>query len=384
MSRPSVFGLATLLLVGAAGLQQAAAQNVPTMVEPPFLEAAVKAGELPPVAERIPEHPAVVSYEGSDKVPGQYGGTLRIIGGSNKDTRLLVIYGYARLVDYDENYEIVSDIAESFEEEGDKVFTFHLRPGQKWSDGEPFTSEDFRFYWEDMADNADVSRFGPPKALLVDGEKPKVEFPDAYTVRYSWSKPNPYFLPALAGAQPIEIFRPAHYLKQFHAQYAGLEKVEAMAQAAGERNWVSLLYSKDRSYRNDNVDYPTLEPWVLKTQPPSDRYIFARNPYYYRVDDERPAASLRRRGRADDRQRRPDRGQGGERRGGPARRVSRLLKLHLLEGGGGAQPLSGASLAGDQGCADRALPQPQRQRSGRARPVPPGRFPPCPVGGDRS
>ena len=72
----------------------------------------------------------------------------------------------------------------------------------------------------------EVSRFGPPKELLVDGEKPVVEFPDALTVRYTWSKPNSYFLPALAAAQPVEIFRPAHYLKQFHAKYAGLEDGE--------------------------------------------------------------------------------------------------------------------------------------------------------------
>jgi len=279
------FGLAALI-VAFCGFQSASSQSLPEMVEPPSLKAAVEAGDLPPVAERIPEHPAVVSYEGTEKAPGQYGGTLRLIGGSAKDTRMLIIYGYARLVAYSPDYDIVPDIAESFEDEDDRVFTFHLRPGHKWSDGEPFTSEDFRFYWEDMANDPEVSRFGPPKQLLVDGEKPKVEFPDATTVRYSWSKPNPYFLPAIAAAQPLELFRPAHYLKQFHAKYAGKDKVDEMAEKAGERNWVSMLYSKDRSYRNDNIDYPTLEPWVLKTQPPSDRYRFERNPYYYRVDEK--------------------------------------------------------------------------------------------------
>ncbi|MGH6924065.1 MAG: ABC transporter substrate-binding protein [Propylenella sp.] len=278
----TAFGLATLLLVGAAAFDNASAQTA-AMVEPPSLEAAVAAGKLPPVAERIPEKPAIVSFEG-DAAPGRYGGTLRLIGGSAKDTRLMVIYGYARLVGYNTDYEIVPDIAESLEVEDDRVFTFHLRPGHKWSDGEPFTSEDFRFYWEDMGNDATVSRFGPPKELLVDGEKPTVDFPDEVTVRYSWSKPNPYFLPALAAAQPVEIFRPAHYLKQFHARHVGQETVDKMAADAGERNWVSLLYSKDRSYRNDNIEYPTLQPWVLKTQPPSDRYVFDRNPYFHRVD----------------------------------------------------------------------------------------------------
>jgi len=280
-------GAAALAMFWALGAPAtgAFAEDVPQMVEPPFYEAAVKAKELPPVAERIPEHPLVVHYDGTDKTPGKYGGTLRLLGGSAKDTRMLVVYGYARLVGYTPDYDIVADLCESFDVEDGRIFTFHLRPGHKWSDGEPFTSEDFRFYWEDIANDEKVSRWGPPKELLVDGEKPVVETPDPLTVRYTWSKPNSFFLPALAAAQPVEIFRPAHYLKKFHAKYVGEDKAEAMAKEAGERNWVALLFSKDRSYRNDNLDYPTLQPWVLKTQPPSDRYVFDRNPYFHRVDE---------------------------------------------------------------------------------------------------
>jgi peptide/nickel transport system substrate-binding protein len=40
----------------------------------------------------------------------------------------------------------------------------------------------------------------------------------------------------------------------------------------------------DTMYRNDNPDLPSLEPWILITKPPSDRFVFERNPYYYRVD----------------------------------------------------------------------------------------------------
>jgi peptide/nickel transport system substrate-binding protein len=38
-------------------------------------------------------------------------------------------------------------------------------------------------------------------------------------------------------------------------------------------------------YRNDNPDLPSLEPWILKTKPPTDRFIFERNPFYYRIDE---------------------------------------------------------------------------------------------------
>ena len=103
-------------------------------------------------------------------------------------------------------------------------------------------------------------------------------------MRYSWARPNPLFLPALAGASPLYIYAPAHYLKQFHKKYADKEKLAALVKEAGARNWAALHNKKDAMYKNDNPDEPTLEPWVLKTRPPSDRIVFERNPYYYRVD----------------------------------------------------------------------------------------------------
>ena len=50
------------------------------------------------------------------------------------------------------------------------------------------------------------------------------------------------------------------------------------------RNWTSLHHSKDRQYRSDNPDLPTLQPWMLTTPPPTERFVFKRNPYYHRVD----------------------------------------------------------------------------------------------------
>ena len=49
---------------------------------------------------------------------------------------------------------------------------------------------------------------------------PRFEVLDETRVRYSWSKPNPNLLPALAAAQPLYLYSPAHYLKQFHQSYA--------------------------------------------------------------------------------------------------------------------------------------------------------------------
>ena len=117
------------------------------------------------------------------------------------------------------NLNLKPDILKRVDSVENRIFTLHLRKGHKWSDGHPFTSEDFRYYWEDIANNPELSKGGPNKLLIVDGELPSVEFPDEYTVRYSWSNPNPYFLSALAGARPLYIYKPAHYLRQFHARY---------------------------------------------------------------------------------------------------------------------------------------------------------------------
>ena len=151
---------------------------------------------------------------------GKPGGDLRSLIGRARDTRLFAVYGHARLVGYDPNLNLIPDILASYDVEEGRIFTFRLRKGHRWSDGQPFTSDDFRFYWEDVATNPHLQPTGPEIQLLVDGELPKVEILDELTVRYSWSKPNPLFLPALAAATAVEIYRPAHYLKQFHQRYA--------------------------------------------------------------------------------------------------------------------------------------------------------------------
>jgi len=40
----------------------------------------------------------------------------------------------------------------------------------------------------------------------------------------------------------------------------------------------------DNLYKNDNVDLPSLQPWVNTTPKPSERFVFQRNPYFHRVD----------------------------------------------------------------------------------------------------
>jgi peptide/nickel transport system substrate-binding protein len=272
--------LALLAVLIACAAGPAAAQM--KFIEPPELEAEVKAGKLPPVARRLPENPLVVTLPPGAQ-PGQHGGSLNMLIGRSRDVRMMVVYGYARLVGYDQKFNIVPDLLESIEVKDDRVFTMKLRRGHRWSDGQPFTIEDFRYFWDDVANNKELSPTGPPSDLLVFGEAPKVEYPDKQTVRYSWSKPNPDFLPRMAGASPLFIFRPSAYLKQFHRKYS--KKVAAEEAGGGsKRGWAAVHNREDNMYQFDNPKLPTLQPWMNTSKPPADRFVSVRNPYFHRVD----------------------------------------------------------------------------------------------------
>jgi len=249
-------------------------------IEPPSLAEEVRTGKLPPVDKRLPQQPLVMALT----EPGRHGGTLNTLAGRSRDTRLFTIYGYARLVGYDRNLNIVPDILESLEVQEGRIFTLHLRKGHRWSDGQPFTAEDFRYYWEDVANNRELSPSGPPRDMLADNQPPKFEVLDETTVRYTWTKPNPQFLPRLAGASPLFIFRPAHYLKQFHKRY-NPKVAKAQADGTAKRRWAAVHNRMDNLYESDNPDLPTLQPWHNTTRPPADRFVALRNPYFHRVDN---------------------------------------------------------------------------------------------------
>jgi peptide/nickel transport system substrate-binding protein len=279
-------------LVAAAGgprlgRAQEARPRAPKLIEPPFFAPKIEKKELPPVAERVPRAPAIVKL-GDGKEPGRYGGDLRLLMTRERDARFMVVYGYARLVAYDENLVLVPDLCQRFTVEANRIFTFFLRRGHRWSDGAAFTSADFRYYWEDMLNNEIlVARIGFPQDLVVDGEKPKVEFPDATTVRYAWSKANPRFMPALAAASPLYIYRASRYLRRYHVKYATKERLEEIKRRfkGDPDGWVREHIRRDRMYRNTDPRQPTLDPWKLDTTPPAQRLEFHRNPYFHRIDE---------------------------------------------------------------------------------------------------
>ena len=365
---------------GAVGAP-ASTLPVPTPIETPFFADAVSSGKLPPVAERLPAAPRVVDLPAMGRRTGQPGGTWRMLMSDQRDLRFMTVFSYTRLVVFDEKLNLVPDILQSLDNQDDEVFTLHLRPGHRWSDGQPFTSEDFEYYWNDFANDKKLSPSGPPLALIANGKPPKFEVLDKETVRYTWADPNPGFLPAIASSNPTFIFMPKHYLMQFHQKYADKDELAKLVKAAKVSGWVALHERKSRQYRVDNPDLPTLDPWRNTTYAPAEQFRFERNPYFHRVDSAghqlpyfdgatmtlgTPTLI-------------PAKTAAGRRRHPGA--LPQLRGLHLPQGRRKGPPLRGAAVGRRARRLRGAVSQPQRQGHGVADAEPRRPLPPRPVTG---
>ncbi len=276
--------LVALALCALLALPASAQPMAPAISETSFWAMEVLNGDLPSIERRIPMDPLIVDLPAKGRSYGTQGGTLRTMVSRSKDVRQMVVYGYARLVGYDHNYDLVPDILRAVDEVEGRKFTLHLRRGHRWSDGAPFTSADFEYWWRHVALNEELSPTGPPEFMRVDGTLADIRFPDPYRVVIEWPAPNPQFLQVLAQASPPFIYRPSHYLKQYHVEFADPDELAAHIRAARVRGWAALHNKVDNMYKFDNPALPTLQPWIKATPGDGSRQLFVRNPYYHRID----------------------------------------------------------------------------------------------------
>ncbi|MCR8827772.1 ABC transporter substrate-binding protein [Pseudosulfitobacter koreensis] len=274
--------LLALVLVLASPLSAQTPQ--PDVQESTFWADEVSRGLMPPAVWRIPAEPLIVDLEAKGRSFGTQGGTLRTMISRSKDVRQMVVYGYARLVGYDENYELQPDILRDVTIEEGRRFTLHLREGHKWSDGSDFTSADFEYWWNDVANHPELSPNGPPDVMRVGQQLATMRFPDPLTVVIEWPVSNPEFLQQLAAARPPFIYRPSKFLKQFHIDYADPDTLQTQIDKRRVRSWAALHNRLDDMYKFDVPDLPTLQPWMSATATSSSRQLFVRNPYFHRID----------------------------------------------------------------------------------------------------
>ncbi len=256
--------------------------------EAPMLAEQVAAGELPPVEERLPAQPVVV--QPLEQI-GEYGGELKgptalpnCCGWDVLEMRL------QKLLTIDTDLStIIPNVAQSYEVSDDQTtFTIRLREGHKWSDGTPFTTEDFRFYFEDVLGNAELTpNIGGPWGL--DGELPEIDIVDDTTITFTYPEPRYGLIIQLGSEVGHRGYRPSHYFQQYHLDYNA--DANALADELGFDGWVQMFNAKMNPYNftwnlgSETDPYsPTLNTFVFVSEDSFGNKLYERNPYFFKVD----------------------------------------------------------------------------------------------------
>ena len=254
--------------------------------EAPMLAAMVAAGELPPLEERIAVEP-VVQEMLADGV-GKYGGTLRVsdaTGAMNRRGHEMTnqevdIY---LLKMHQETREILPNIAKGYDVSADGLtVTLELRPGAKWSNGDPFVVDDIMFVmedlrWDDRVDPGWRPNETPPTATSIT----KI---DDYTMQFNLSARDHVIIPGWTtwkGGNYVQ-YAPSTHLKQWHIRYN--PDAQKLAEEEGFETWGEAVVAHwDIVVGVGLLETPTMFPWVPK-EIGAQAEIWERNAYFWKVD----------------------------------------------------------------------------------------------------
>ncbi len=291
--------LTVMLLSGVICLLGVTSAVAVKYSQSPMLDTKVAMGELPPVEERLPEEPFVVGpdilvpQEYLDFQVGNYGGTFRLTHITWLNEALFMLEPVLRpnnpIGSKGARPAIVSDFKVN---DDNKEFTFTIRKGIKWTDGQLLTTEDVRFLFEDVYSNPD-SKVSWPSGLRSQGDPngvpPKWQIVDDYTFTLSYDKPYGYLVAGLSSwiwGYRI-IFQPSDHLKQFHGEYTSIEALQPQFEE-GMTEWGDLFAPKilsvwDFLINPNSLGVPTLTAFYPKEMT-QDYILWERNPYFWMVD----------------------------------------------------------------------------------------------------
>ncbi|TCL71126.1 ABC transporter substrate-binding protein [Rhizobium sp. BK251] len=257
--------------------------------EADVLKEKVKSGALPPLKDRLPENPLVVTPIES---VGKYGGdwNMALVGGGSL-SMLFRYQAYEPLVRYTPDWTGVTlNVAEFFEGDADsKVYTIRLRKGMKWSDGQPYTTADIKFWYDTVFTDKRVAFVGQDH-WKSKGKPAKLEIVDEQTFKVIFDQPNGLFPLQVAWANLDQTTRtPKHYLEQFHIDYN--PKADELAKERGFESWIASFqaaagFQDDNAFFLNSSKKPNLFAWSFSVAPGenTERAIAERNPYYFKVD----------------------------------------------------------------------------------------------------
>jgi peptide/nickel transport system substrate-binding protein len=240
-------------------------------------------GRAPGVTSGAPNPPFegdppqdVYKYNGET---GSYGGTLvlavqddpktfNIIRATDAPTADVVWFNVFRCpVDYrngDERPDFDPGLCTKWDVSKDATdWTFHLRRGVRWSDGEPFSADDVVFTYNVILDkNVDTAA----RDVFVEGTDesgaaiyPEIEKLDDYTVRFKLHRPNGSFLDSIYNLWLI----PKH---------------------KWEQPWRAGRFADTMKLSDDPSSIVALGPFRVKEYVSGQRVVLERNPYFWKVD----------------------------------------------------------------------------------------------------
>ena len=265
--------------------------------EAPALSALVREGKLPPVEQRLPSEPLILKPL---RATGKYGGTWRraFLGPGDGENGNRIRSGDKPLFWDMTGTKLMPQAARGWSISDDgKRTTLFLRKGMKWSDGAPFTADDFVFWFEEFYQNKELAPAPTPE--MASGGKPgRVVKIDETTVAFEFEAPHFLFPKLLAGDGAVGggqsrqqseglafgLYAPAHYLRQFLPKYSSVEALTAQAKAGGYANWVQWF--KFKSDWRLNTALPTIAAWKMTQPINTQTWMLERNPYFYEVDTD--------------------------------------------------------------------------------------------------
>jgi peptide/nickel transport system substrate-binding protein len=258
---------------------------LPAYSEPAYVTEFVNAGKLPPLAERLPKEPLVYKTANMPDGNGVYGDVMRhVIGGRPEGWNFWggQSYGWGGidigLVECltrtgplftvnSADLQPMPNLARSWEWAEDGMsLTVHLIEGAKWSDGDPFDTEDIAFYWDDIVMDPDVTPLMGASQETY-GAGTTLEVIDTYTFKMNFTSAFPeavLYQMAYGNFCP----GPSHILKPKHPKYGG-ESYEAFQKA----------------FPSDFMNFPVMGAWAVVEHRPDDIVVLRRNPYYWKVDE---------------------------------------------------------------------------------------------------
>lgn len=144
-----------------------------------------------------------------------------------------------------------------------KTWTFYLRRGVRWSDGESFNADDVIFTYKVLIDKNVLS---PAREVFIEGKDengdaicPEIEKLDDYTVRFKLHNPNGSFLDAVYNLWLI----PRH---------------------KWEQPWQTGRFTSAMTVAEDPSNIVGLGPFRLKEYVSGQRIVLERNPFYWKLD----------------------------------------------------------------------------------------------------